>query len=124
MNQLKVLFAAGALAALAACTTTSDKENMLSAAGFKMVPADTPAKLANLNSLPPDKITTVEQNGTLYFIFPDAEKNMLFVGKEPQYQEYQKLCVQKQIIDHQLSAAEMSQNAWAEWGPWGGWDGR
>jgi hypothetical protein len=39
------------------------KPNMLSAAGFKMVPADTPQKEAHLNSLPPGKLTTVTSDG-------------------------------------------------------------
>jgi hypothetical protein len=96
---------------------------MLTAAGFKMVPADSQQKLAHLNSLPPGKITSVNRDGTLYYTYPDAKNNMLYVGQQEQYQEYQKLRLQKQMADEQLSAADMNEGAWGVWGPpvvWGG----
>lgn len=103
------------------CSTTTQKENMLTAAGFKMVSADTPAKQAHLKSLPADKITPVQRHGTTYYTFPDQKRNVLYVGQEPQYQEYQKLRLQKQLANEQLEAAQMNQDAaWDVWGPWGG----
>src|SRR5215472_12402315 len=121
MKKFKVLLTTGVLVALAiGCSTTKSRENMLSAAGFKMVPADTPERVAHLNSLPPDKITTVQRNGTLYYTFPDPKHNVLYVGQQEQYQEYQKLRLQNQMTQEQLSAAEMNENAWGVWGPWGG----
>ena len=121
MKIFKALLATGVLVALAiGCSSTKSTENMLSAAGFKMVPADTPEKVAHLNSLPPDKITTVQRNGTLYYTFPDPKNNILYVGQQPQYEEYQKLRLQNQMTQEQLSAAEMNENAWGVWGPWGG----
>src|SRR5215471_3120810 len=117
MKTFKALLTAGVLTALAiACSTTKSTENMLSAAGFKMVPADTPEKVAHLNSLPPGKITTVQRNGTLYYTFPDPKNNMLYVGQQPQYEQYQKLRLQNQMTQEQLSAAEMNENAWGVWG--------
>jgi len=122
MKTFKALLTAGVLVAALAigCSTTKDNENMLSAAGFKMVPADTPEREAHLNSLPADKITTVQRNGTLYYVFPDPKKNMLYVGQQPQYEAYQKIRLQNQMAQEQLSAAEMNENAWGVWGPWGG----
>ena len=117
MNQFKVLFTAGALAALAIGCKTSTREDMLTAAGFKMVPADSPQKLAHLTSLPPGKVTPVQRNGTLYYTYPDAKNNMLYVGQQEQYQEYQKLRLQKQMADEQLNAADMNEAPWGVWGP-------
>ena len=120
MKTFKALLAAGVLVAFAiGCSTTKSRENMLSAAGFKMIPADTPERVAHLNSLPPDKITTVQRNGTLYYTFPDPKHNILYVGQQPQYEEYQKLRLQNQMTQEQLSAAEMNENTWGVWGPWG-----
>ena len=103
------------------CSTTGQKENMLSAAGFKMVPADTPARQAHLKSLPAGKITPVQRSGTIYYTFPDSKHNVLYVGQQPQYQEYQKLRLQKQMANEQLAAAQMNEEAaWGVWGPWGG----
>ena len=101
------------------CSTTTQKENMLSAAGFKMLPADTPARQAHLKSLPTNKITPVQRNGTIYYTFPDPKRNVLYVGQQPQYQEYQKMRLQKQMANEQLETAQMNEAAWGAWGPWG-----
>ena len=120
MKKLKALLTTSVLIALAiGCSTTKDTENMLTAAGFKMVPADTPDKLAHLNSLPPGKITTVQRDGTLYYAYPDPANKMLYVGQQAQYDEYRKLRLQKQMADEQLNAAAMNESApWGVWGPW------
>jgi hypothetical protein len=121
MKSFKTLLAVGVVIALAmGCSTTSEKENMLSAAGFKAVQANTPEREAHLKSLPKDKITAVRRNGVVYYTFPDPKSNTLYVGTEQQYQQYQKLRYQKQMADEQLNTAEMYNEApWGVWG-WGG----
>jgi hypothetical protein len=121
MKLLKTLLTISVLVALVGgCSTTKDTENMLSAAGFKAVPADTPQKEAHLKSLPADKLTTADRNGTLYYTFPDPKQNILYVGQEPQYQKYRQLRLEKQMADEQLNAAEMNNDAaWNNWGAWG-----
>jgi hypothetical protein len=122
MKILRALLTTGVLMALAiGCSTTQERENMLSAAGFKMVPADTPGKKAHLNSLPADKITPVQREGTVYYTFPDPKNNVLYVGEEQQYQQYRQLGLQKQIADERLNAAQLNNDAaWGFWGSWGG----
>jgi len=69
MKKFKTWLSIGALLAVAVgCSTTKEKENMLSAAGFQMVPANTPQTQAHLKSLPADKITTA-------FIFGSLARN-------------------------------------------------
>jgi hypothetical protein len=121
MKTFKTLLAASLFLTLAiGCSTTANREDMLSAAGFQRVPANTPERQAHLNSLPADKITPVVRNGTTYYTFPDPKQNVLYVGQEPQYQKYQNLRLQQQMAQEQLSAAEMNDQAWGAWGPWGG----
>ena len=120
MKTFKTLLTIGALVAVAiGCTTTKERENMLSAAGFKMVPANTPERQAHLKSLPADKITPVQRQGTTYYTFPDPKNNVLYVGQEAQYQKYRQLRYQKQLADEQLETAQMNENAWGAWGAWG-----
>ena len=109
MKTLKALLTVAVLMALAiGCTTTRDRENMLWAAGFKMVPADTPEKKAHLNSLPANKITPVRQitavrrDGTVYYTFPDPVNNVLYVGDERQYRLYRQIGLQRQMAEEQL----------------------
>src|SRR5215475_9158314 len=123
MKMFKALLTTAALFALAiGCTTTKDRENMLSAAGFKMVPANTPERQAHLKSLPADKITPVQREGITYYTFPDPKNNVLYVGQEQQYQKYRQLRYQKQLADEQLETAQMNEYDWGAWGAWGpGW---
>ena len=125
MKAFKTLLAAGFCLALAVgCNSTSNKESMLSAAGFRTVPADTPERQAHLQSLPPDKITPIQRDGTVYYTFPDPKRNVLFVGQEPQYQEYQRLSIDQQMANEQMMTAQVNQSdtGWAVWGPFGwGW---
>jgi hypothetical protein len=123
MKTFKALLTTAALIALAiGCSTTKERENMLSAAGFKMVPANTPERQAHLKSLPADKITPVQRQGITYYTFPDPKNNVLYVGQEQQYQKYRQLRYQKQLADEQLETAQMNEYDWGAWGPWGpGW---
>ena len=103
-----------------------ETEQMLSAAGFRMKPADTPDKLAQLQTLKQHKILRHVKDGKVIFLYADAKVNRcLYVGDEAAYQEYQKLALQKKIADEQRWAAEMNEDAamrWDAWGPWGpGW---
>jgi hypothetical protein len=122
MKTLKAFLTAGVLTALAiGCSTTQERENTLSAAGFKMIPADTAEKKGHLNSLPAGKITPVQREGTLYYTFPDPKNNVLYVGEEQQYRLYRQIGLQRQMTDEQLNAAELNDDgAWAFWGSWGG----
>jgi hypothetical protein len=122
MKTVRALLAVSVLLSLAiGCSTTQKRENTLSAAGFKMIAADTPEKKAQLNTLAVDKITPVQREGTLYYTFPDPRNNVLYVGQGPQYELYRQIGLQEQVADEQLNAAELSNDgAWAFWGPWGG----
>jgi hypothetical protein len=121
MKIFQTLLITGVLMGLAVgCASTKSREDMLSAAGFQRVPANTPERQAHLTSLPADTITPVVRNGTTYYTFPDPKQNVLYVGQEPQYQKYQNLRLQQQMAQEQLSAAELNDQAWGVWGPWGG----
>lgn len=119
ITELLFIISSSALFAfLAGCSTTRQTENLLSAAGFNMLPANTPQRQAHLKTLPPHQITMVVRDGKTYDVYPDEAHQVLYVGQEAQYQEYQKLRLQNQMAEDQVQAAEM--NSEAGWGAWGG----
>jgi hypothetical protein len=120
MKQLKPLLTTGVLVVLAIACRTTSREDMLTAAGFKTVRADTAGKVAHLNALPPHEITTVQRNGTLFYVFPDLNRHVLYVGQQQQYQRYQQLRQQRELPEEPLNTTPTSQQTWAEWGPWWG----
>jgi len=102
---------------------TVETEQVLAAAGFQVKPADTPEKLAHLQTLTPRKVVRYTRDGQPQYVYADPETcKCLYVGDEQRYQKYQELSLQKQIADEQLSAAETNWDAsinWGAWGPWG-----
>ena len=102
---------------------TAETEQVLAAAGFQVKPADTPEKLAHLQTLTPWRVVRYTRDGQPQYVYADPETcKCWYVGDEQRYQKYEELSLQKRIADEQLSAAEKNWNAsmnWGAWGPWG-----
>ena len=97
-----------------------DKEQLLAAAGFKLQLADTPEKMAHLKTLTQQKIVTHEKDGKNYYVYADATTcQCLYIGQDDDYQRFQQLQIQKNIIQDQKMTAEMNENATMNWGIWG-----
>ncbi len=97
-----------------------DTENILSAAGFNMHLADTPEKMAHLQSQPQLKMVPRRINGKLWYTYADAKySRALYIRDAKAYQQYQKLRLQKDMAEEQENAAEEEGNmqAWYMWGP-------
>lgn len=112
---------------LAGCATirqneTTDTEQVLAAAGFYMKLADTPEQLARLQTLTPRKLVPHRRDGKLYFVYADPDVcKCLFAGTEQNYQEYQRLGLEKRLADDQLMAAQDNLYAPMNWDAWGYW---
>src|ERR1700724_292237 len=74
-------------------------EPMLSAAGFRMLPADTPERQQQLSSLVPMQVDYyLRQTGTLHHDMADpAFCKCMYVGTEENYQQYEKLKLNQQF---------------------------
>jgi hypothetical protein len=121
LTLLRTLSAIALLALAVGCASTQSKENLLIAAGFKVIVPKTAAQEQKLKALPPDKVTLVQKNGKNYYVFPDAAHNQAYVGGPKQYQTYRQLRLEKKLANEKLEAAEMNMDASMNWGGWGGW---
>ena len=125
MKQFTLSKVAGAIAlmALAAgCATTSSTTqttDMLTAAGFKLMTADTPKKQEVLNTLPKGQISLVTYKGKTFYVQPSGAPNQAYVGTPKEYQSYQQLRLAKQMSNDNLMAAQMNQDAMMRWSTWG-----
>ena len=117
---LNILYAAAFVAFATGCSTTrnTNTENMLSAAGFKAMPANTPQREEHLRSLPADELTVANLNGYNYYVFPDPAESVLLVGQQRQYQQYQRMRLENQMAVAQVNTAVVDDN-WPLWGVWG-----
>jgi hypothetical protein len=120
------LIGASALLALAvSCTMTQsqtrNEEKFLIAAGFKVIVPHTAAQQETLKALPSDRLTLVQKEGKTYYVFPDAAKNLAYVGGRTQYQAYQQIRTAIQSRNEGLEAAGFGEET--DWGTWDGWGG-
>ena len=107
--------------ALAACANqVQNKEDMLAAAGFTLVPANTPQRQASLASLPPHKFSRQVRGNNVLYIYPDPTIcDCLYVGNQAAYGRYRENVFQKQLADERQMTAQIYQMDWGPWGP--GW---
>ena len=99
-------------------------ERMLSASGFQMRFADTPEKIAQMESFKPRTLTPQKRDGKLYYIYADNWCGCLYVGTEKAYQRYQLLADRMHVARENLESARIYHDAqidWDMWGPWGPW---
>jgi hypothetical protein len=95
-------------------------ESVLAAAGFRMKPADTPERLANLQAMRPRKIVPRAKDGHVVYTYADPTNcRCLYVGDEAAYQRFQQLSIQQQLAQENVMAAQMNEEAAMNWGMWG-----
>ena len=116
--------------ASAGCTRqiVEQREDLLSAAGFRVQPANTPERRASLRTLPQHQPVREEINGREVWVYADPLVcNCLYVGTPEDYQRYNRLKVERDIASDRLMAAQMMRPprwglgpyGWGTWGPWG-----
>src|SRR5262247_4492556 len=88
-----------AMALIAACQTVatnqaelaaSKKEFLLVQSGFKQITVTTPKQQQAVNGLAQYRVSAVKYNGKLYYVFPTAKKDKIYVGRQKQYNVYRK----------------------------------
>lgn len=108
---------------LAACASTQIKkvirmEKLLMDSGFKMRPADTPEKLAQVKQLPQHKIITHQQGDKVLYIYADADHcKCVYAGGKEAYQRYQGFAVEKQSEEDRI-VEDRDKPAPMDWGEW------
>ena len=109
------------LALVSGCATTSTSTtDMLSAAGFKLMAADTPKKQELLKTLPAGQLSLITWKSKNFYVQPDVANNQAYVGTPAEYQTYQQLRLAKQMSNDNLMAAQMNQDSMYRWGgAWG-----
>jgi hypothetical protein len=118
------LRAAGLLIAvsIAACSSFQQEtpaqkaqriDPVLAAAGFQMVPADSPKKESIFATLPPLKMHYyMSKDGKARYWFADPfECNCVYVGDAKAYQHYQNLRIQQKLVKEEEQTAELNQDA-------------
>src|SRR4029434_2959931 len=101
------------LALMAACQTVatndaelaaSRKEFLLAQSGFKVITVTTPPQQQAINGLAQYRVSAVKYNGKLYYVFPTAKKDKIYVGRQTQFNAYKQA-----LAGQQASHPSMAQ---------------
>jgi len=85
-------------------------EPLLSAAGFHMHPADTPERENALKALTPYKMRYYVKGGQLHYWYADPDYcDCIYIGREKNYQQFEKLRVQQRMANEQAEAAQLNE---------------
>ena len=108
------------IALVVGCAHTQQTENLLSAAGFRIVIATTPKQQQHLKTLRPYKVMRVQRNGKTHYVYADPAHNLIYVGGLFQYDQYRDLRLAKNMAAEDLQDARLNAEAemgWQVWGP-------
>jgi hypothetical protein len=106
--------AMAALALMSACQTVatndaelaaSRKEFLLAQSGFKVITVTTPKQQQAINGLAQYRVSAVTYNGKLYYVFPTATKDKIYVGRQKQFNAY-KQALAAQYASHQAQPGQ------------------
>jgi crotonobetainyl-CoA:carnitine CoA-transferase CaiB-like acyl-CoA transferase len=95
------------LALLAACQTTgtgnvvAQKESLLSQSGFKVITVTAPKQQQAVSGLAQGRCSAVHYNGKLYYVFPTATKDKIYVGRQKQFNAYKQALAAQQAQPNQ-----------------------
>src|ERR1041385_7547448 len=101
------------LALIAGCQTVatnqaelaaSKKEFLLAQSGFKVITVTTTRQQQAINGLAQYRVSAVKYQGKLYYVFPTATKDKIYVGKQKQFNAYKKT-----LVAQQASHSSMNQ---------------
>jgi hypothetical protein len=100
-----IVSAMAVLALITACQTVatndaelvaSKKEFLLAQSGFKVITVTTPKQQQAINGLTQYRVSAVKYNGKLYYVFPTATKDKIYVGKQKQFNAYKQALAAQQ----------------------------
>jgi hypothetical protein len=125
MKQLSTLTnvvgATAALMLMTACQTVvtndaelaaSKKEFLLAQSGFKVITVTTPKQQQAINGLAQYRVSAVKYNGKLYYVFPTAKKDKIYVGRQKQFDAYKQAFAGQQA-SQPASTAQQGQGQMA-----------
>ena len=101
-----------------------DRESLLSASGFTVLPANNPQSQAMLAKLPANRVSQIIQGNNVSYVYPDPVLcHCLYTGGQQAFAQYFAYVQQRRIADEQVTAAQLNYDGGWDWGPWGGYGG-
>ena len=118
---ITIAFIASALLGLAGCATEqANTMSLLTAAGFHTLTPQTAQQKQIYAALPAYQVQRATVKGKVFYVFKDEKQGIAYVGREAEYQAYQRLAIQQQMAQQYYQAVQMDQMYAGRWyGAWG-----
>jgi hypothetical protein len=90
------------LALMVACQSTgtaggeAGKEALLAQSGFKTITVTTPKQQQAVAGLAQGRCSAVKYNGKLYYVYPTAQKDRIYVGRQKHFNAYKQALAAQQ----------------------------
>jgi long-subunit acyl-CoA synthetase (AMP-forming) len=97
MAVLALITACQTVATNQAELTASKKEFLLAQSAFKVITVTTPKQQQAINGLAQYRVSAVKYNGKLYYVFPTATKDKIYVGRQEQFNAYKQALAAQQV---------------------------
>jgi hypothetical protein len=111
----KIAGAVVALAVMGACQATAtsqaspQKEALLAQSGFKVITVTTPKQQQAIAGLTQGRCSAVKYKGKLYYVYPTATKDRIYVGKQAQFNAYKNALAAQQTSQQPSQYAQQQQ---------------
>src|SRR5207237_4141252 len=124
MTLTKITGALLMLALIAGCQTVSTnqaelaaskKEFLLAQSGFKVITVTTAKQQQAISGLAQGRVSAVKYQGKLYYVYPTATKDKIYVGKQKQFNAYKQALAAQQASQPASQEAQSEQQLTKEW---------
>ena len=100
----------------------SNTERLLAAAGFKVLPANSPQRLTSLEAMTPYKVERKLKGDEVYYFYACPDQSLAYIGNQSDYSKYRELEIQQELADQNTMASEsavLAAQQWTDWRAWG-----
>jgi hypothetical protein len=100
----------------------SNTERLLAAAGFKVLPANTPERQLSLETARPYKVERKLKGDEVYYFYACPDQSIAYIGSQTDYSKYRELELQQEIANQNTIASEntvLAAQQWNDWRVWG-----
>ena len=100
----------------------ANTENLLAAAGFRVLPANSLKRQESLESMAPYKVERKIKGEEVFYLYACPDQSLAYIGSQSDYSKYRELKLQQQIANQNTMSSQnavMAAQQWNDWRVWG-----
>jgi hypothetical protein len=107
MALLTVMPGCATVASNNAAIAKSQKEMLLTEAGFRAITVTTPAQQQQVSQLAANRVSAVKYKGKSYYVYPSGQKDQIYIGNQAKFDAYKQALEQKKTSLQAQQSAQM-----------------